>query len=58
MRAKSKCRKCRFSGKLGYGQLITCDYILIMKVPRGCPPGPECTKFEPKGKIKRKPDWL
>lgn len=43
-RTDSRCRSCKYHG-VASGD-ITCDYILDMKKRRGCPAGPDCTKYE------------
>ena len=43
-----RCKRCRFHSLIA-GREVVCDYILIMKKPRGCPPGVACTVSEPLG---------
>lgn len=40
---------CVFKGKAG--NLMTCDYLLHTKIPRGCPVE-NCDKYEPKGRTR------
>lgn len=45
----SSCKGCQYLGSMqggggGYGAPC-CDYILIMKKPRPCPAGRECTEY-------------
>ena len=37
------CKKCKYHGLLE-GEVI-CNYILVAKEKRGCPPGYGCNKF-------------
>ena len=48
--SNKRCKKCRFHGYASGS--ICCDYGMIMKTPRSliCPPGDDCTVFEPKTK--------
>lgn len=48
----SKCKKCKFQGKLtgGHRAMVSCDYIGHKLTRRPCPPGDACTVFEPKKK--------
>ena len=40
-----KCKKCRF--RAGEFSANGCDYLSITGHARSCPPGEECTRFEP-----------
>lgn len=48
-----RCQRCRFHSMIA-GKEVVCDYILVMKTPRGCPPGVACTVFEPPGERVRR----
>ena len=47
----TKCENCKYS-KTRH-RIVMCEYILRTGVPRECPPGDECDKWEPK-KARRK----
>ena len=42
-----RCRKCAYSGKYD-GTNICCMYWEIMDRKRPCPPGDDCTVFQPR----------
>lgn len=54
----SRCKNCRYASRdyvSGDQTLMICNYILIAGVPRGCPPGDGCDKWEPWSyKLKRR----
>lgn len=52
-----RCQECIHSvGIYPTSEELICNYILDVGVPRGCPVGDECDKFEPKKKSNRRVD--
>ncbi len=45
----SKCWDCYYYGK----NTFTCDFYLITGARRGCPAGNACTRFAPRGKLRK-----
>lgn len=45
----SKCWECYYFGK----NTITCDFYLITGARRGCPVGNACTRFTPRGDLRK-----
>lgn len=45
----SKCWDCFYFGK----NTITCDFYLITGARRGCPVGDACTRFTPRGDLRK-----
>src|SRR5699024_4393869 len=45
----SKCRKCIYRSP--YPTKYGCDYLALMGRSRGCPPGDQCTVFEPGARL-------
>ena len=47
----AECREgCVYASSVG--GLPCCNYLMVERHPRGCPPGKDCTKYE-KGKKKK-----
>lgn len=61
MTGKEKpCKDCKYKAMLGSGPAADmtyyCNYIGEKGKKRPCPPGKDCTAFEPEDKKKRRPD--
>lgn len=52
---RKECNGCKYRGKTGSGD-ITCDFMFLTGVPRGCPPGKGCTRKVTGKKLKRRND--
>lgn len=60
MQTTERCKRCKYHTYISSGdhssRSLACYYIGVAGVPRGCPAGDECTKFE-KGKMRKSQNW-
>lgn len=51
-----RCENCKFSliDRSSRVRSYQCNYIVVTGNPRGCPPGDECDKYEPRKTPRRK----
>ena len=50
---RRECNGCQYRGKTGSGD-VTCDFMFLTGVPRGCPAGKGCTRKVTGKKPKRR----